>query len=32
MIRFTDLKLPGLKAVSVDGREGDNVILDIRDG
>ena len=32
MIRFTDLKLPGLKAVSVDGREGDNLILDIRDG
>ena len=32
MIRFTDLKFPGLKAVSVDGREGDNLMLDIRDG
>lgn len=32
MIRFTDLKLPGLKAVSVDGELGDNYVMDIKDG
>lgn len=32
MIRFTDLKLPGLKAVSVDGELGDSYIMDIKDG
>ena len=32
MIRFTDLKLPGLKAISVDGQEGDSYILNIKDG
>ncbi len=32
MIRFTDLKLPGLKAVSADGELGDSYIMDIKDG
>ena len=32
MIRFTDLKLPGLKATSVDGELGDSYVMDIQDG
>ncbi len=32
MIRFTDIKLPGLKAVSVDGELGDNYVMNIKDG
>ena len=32
MIRFTDLRLPGLKAVSADGELGDTYIMDIKDG
>ena len=32
MIRFTDLKLPGLKATSMDGELGDSYVLNIKDG
>lgn len=32
MIRFTNLKLHGLKAISVDGELGDSYVLDVREG